>query len=66
VDPPQTATFRWDWNNDGIYDTRGNTRTTVKHEFQDQATITVGVQATSATGEIATNTVTFNTRRCGP
>ena len=64
VSPAQLAKFRWDWNNDGIWDTRASTRSTVMHEFQDQATITVGVLARNQTGETATNTVTFNTIHC--
>ena len=66
VSPAQTARFRWDWNNDGIYDTRATTRTTARHEFQDQATFTVGVLARNQAGESATDTVTFTTIRCGP
>ena len=64
VNPAQTAKFRWDWNNDGIYDTRATTRTTARHEFQDQATFTVGVLARNQAGESATDTVTFTTIHC--
>jgi hypothetical protein len=64
VTPAQTARFRWDWNNDGIYDTRATTRTTARHEFPDEMTFTVGVKATNQAREMATDTVTFTTIRC--
>lgn len=65
VQPNQPAKFRWDFNNDGVFDTKASPNPTVTHRYPDEKTITARVRAKDASGAVAFDTVTFTTIRCG-
>ena len=56
--------FRWDFNNDGSWDTRFALDPTVQTTYPDEVTRTARVQAVNRQREVATDTVTFGTLRC--
>ena len=64
VQPNQRARYRWDFNNDGIFDTVPSFNPTVTHNYRDERLITVRVRAVNALGRIAVDTLTFRTRSC--
>ena len=65
LQPPQTnARFSWDLNNDGIFDTAPSPNPTVTHLYPDEANVTATVKVTKGS-KSATNSVSFNTMRCG-
>ena len=64
VQPNQRVRYRWDFNNDGIFDTAPSFNPTVTHNYRDERMLTVRVRAVNANGVSATDTVTFRTRRC--
>ncbi len=65
VQPNQQAKFRWDFNNDGVFDTPASTNPTVTHLYPDEKRVTARVRAVATAGGRATDTVTFRTIRCG-
>jgi uncharacterized protein (DUF58 family) len=65
VQPNQTLRYRWDFNNDGIFDTVASFNPTVTHRYRDEVRRTARVVAIKANGVRAFDTVTFMTRRCG-
>jgi uncharacterized protein (DUF58 family) len=65
VQPNQTLRYRWDFNNDGIFDTLPSFNPTVTHRYRDEVRRTARVVAIKANGVRAFDTVTFMTRRCG-
>jgi hypothetical protein len=65
VQPNQRVRYRWDFNNDGVFDTLASFNPTVTHNYRDERRITARVLAVNANGVRAVDTVTFNTRRCG-
>ena len=64
VQPNQRVRYRWDFNNDGIFDTGFLLNPTVTHRYLDEVTRTVRVMAINANGVRAFDRVTFMTRRC--
>ena len=64
VQPNQTVRYRWDFNNDGIFDTAPSFNPTVTHRYPDEARRTARVLAVNANGMRAVDTVTFRTIRC--
>ena len=63
--PPQrNVRYTWDFNNDGIFDTAPSTNPTVVHMYADEANATAVVKVTKGT-KTATNSVAFQTIRCG-
>ncbi|MEW5987567.1 MAG: PKD domain-containing protein [Chloroflexota bacterium] len=56
--------YRWDFTNNGSFDTRFNTDPTVTHNYTDEVTRTARVRAANPEGNRATATVTFTTLRC--
>ena len=64
VQPNQRVRYRWDFNNDGIFDTAPSSNPTVTHRYPDEAMRTARVRAVNANGVIAVDTVSFRTRRC--
>jgi hypothetical protein len=56
--------FKWDWTNDGRFDTGPLSDPTVQHRYGDEMAITARVGARDSTGAIATDVVTFTTPRC--
>ncbi len=65
VQPNQQVRYRWDFNNDGIFDTGLLLNPTVTHRYPDEVRRTARVVAIKANGVRAFDTVTFMTRRCG-
>src|SRR5678816_2052779 len=66
VQPNQSVRYRWDFNNDGIFDTVASFNPTVTHLYRDEVIRTARVLAINAnTPRVrAVDTVTFRTRRC--
>jgi uncharacterized protein (DUF58 family) len=65
VQPNQAVKYRWDFNNDGVFDTVASSNPTVTHRYPDERRVTARVLAVNANGVRAVDTVTFTTRRCG-
>ncbi|MEP6937380.1 MAG: PKD domain-containing protein [Chthoniobacterales bacterium] len=65
VQPNQAARYRWDFNNDGVFDTVASSNPTVTHRYPDEKRVTARVRAVNANGVRAFDTVTFTTIRCG-
>ena len=65
VQPHQQVRYRWDFNNDGIFDTPLLSNPTVTRRYGDELRRTARVMAVRvANGVRAFDTVTFMTRRC--
>ena len=62
---PRVVRYRWDFNNDGIFDTGLLMNPTVTHRYVDEAIRTARVVAVPANGVRAFDRVSFRTRRCG-
>jgi hypothetical protein len=60
----QPVVFRWDFTNNGSFDTPATTRDTVIHGYPDEVNVTARVIAVNSAGERATDTVSFATLRC--
>ena len=64
VQPTQPARYRWDFTNNGTFDTALSSNPKVTHAYLDERRITARVRAVNAKGVVAFDTVTFTTRRC--
>ncbi|HYV26847.1 MAG TPA: PKD domain-containing protein [Candidatus Eisenbacteria bacterium] len=64
VSPAQPAKYRWDFTNNGTFDTALNSNPKVTHNYPDERRFTARVRAVNASGKVAFDTVTFTTRRC--
>jgi uncharacterized protein (DUF58 family) len=64
VSPTQPAKYRWDFTNNGTFDTALNSNPKVTHNYPDERRFTARVRAVNAKGVVAFDTVTFTTRRC--
>ncbi len=64
VQPNQPAKYRWDFNNDGVFDTTASSNPTVTHRYPDEKRVTARVRGVTPNGR-AFDRVTFNTIRCG-
>ena len=64
VSPAQPAKYRWDFTNNGTFDTALNSSPRVTHNYPDERRFTARVRAVNARGMVAIDTVTFTTRRC--
>jgi uncharacterized protein (DUF58 family) len=64
VSPTQPAKYRWDFTNNGTFDTVLNSNPKVTHNYPDERRFTARVRAVNAKGVVAFDTVTFTTRRC--
>lgn len=60
-----TVMYRWDWTNNGSFDTRPLSNPAVSHLYGDELTVTARVGARDSTGAITTDTIQFSTPRCG-
>ena len=60
----QTVKYRWDFNNDGVWDTVASTDPLVTHTYPDDESRTARVRAVKANGVRAFDRVTFRTRLC--
>jgi len=64
VSPAQPAKYRWDFTNNGTFDTALNSNPRVTHNYPDERRITARVRMVNAQGMVRFDTVTFTTRRC--
>jgi uncharacterized protein (DUF58 family) len=64
VSPAQPAKYRWDFTNNGTFDTALNSNPKVTHNYPDERRITARVRMVNAQGMVRFDTVTFTTRRC--
>ena len=64
VQPNQRVRYRWDFNNDGVFDTGLLLNPTVMRLYPDEVRRTARVMAVNANGVRAFDRVTFITRRC--
>ena len=64
VSPAQPAKYRWDFTNNGTFDTALNSNPRVTHNYPDERRFTARVRVVNAQGMVAIDTVTFTTRRC--
>jgi uncharacterized protein (DUF58 family) len=64
VQPNQPVRYRWDFTNNGTFDTPLSSNPTVTHTYPDERRFTARVRVVNARGVIAFDTVTFTTRRC--
>jgi len=60
----QPVGFRWDFESDGIPDTRRNTNPDAVHIFPDETIVTSRVVAVNKAGNRAQDRITFSTLRC--
>ena len=65
VQPNQRVKYRWDFNNDGVFDTGLLLSPTITHRYGDELMRTARVMAVNANGVRAFDRVTFRTIRCG-
>ena len=56
--------YRWDFTNDGRFDTKAAQDPTVVHTYADEINVTARVGAKNTEGDTAFDTVTFSTLRC--
>lgn len=56
--------YRWDFNNDGIFDTRFRRIPDASAVYPDEVNVTAVVQARNREGDIASDPVSFATLRC--
>jgi hypothetical protein len=56
--------YRWDFTNDGRFDTRAMPDATIVHTYADEINVTARVGAKNAEGDKAFDTVSFATLRC--
>ena len=67
LQPTGLAKYRWDFTNNGTFDTVASSSPTVTHRYPHERRITARVRAVNARGVVAFDTVTFITRNCiGP
>ena len=64
VQPNQPAKYRWDFTNNGTFDTALNSNPKVTHTYPDESRITARVRMVNAQGLVKFDTVTFTTRPC--
>ena len=64
VQPNQRVKYRWDFNNDGVFDTGLLLSPTITRRYGDELMRTARVVAVNANGVRAFDRVTFRTRRC--
>jgi uncharacterized protein (DUF58 family) len=65
VQPNQRVKYRWDFNNDGVFDTGLLLSPTITRRYGDELMRTARVVAINANGVRAFDRVSFRTRRCG-
>ncbi|MFQ5979663.1 MAG: PKD domain-containing protein [Candidatus Heimdallarchaeota archaeon] len=68
VDDPgaDTFEFRWDWDNDGTYDTSWSSTSTASYTWADDYTGTVAVQVRDDDGGIGSDTLTVTVNNVAP
>ena len=56
--------YKWDWTNNGSFDTRVLSNPRVSHLYGDELTVTARVGARDSSGATAFATIQFSTPRC--
>jgi hypothetical protein len=56
--------YKWDWTNNGSFDTAVLSNPQATHLYGDELTVTARVGARDSSGATAFDTVTFSTPRC--
>ena len=64
VQPNQPAKYRWDFTNNGTFDTALSSIPKVTHTYHDERRITARVRMINAQGMVRFDTVTFTTKSC--
>lgn len=65
LSPPKPgATYKWDFDNDGVFDTQPSSNPTVTHLYPDEVGVTATVAVMKGTQVKGTDSVTFSTIRC--
>ena len=64
VQPKQPAKYRWDFTNNGTFDTPLSSIPKVTHTYHDERRITARVRMINAQGMVRFDTVTFTTKLC--
>jgi hypothetical protein len=58
-----TVQYKWDFTNNGSFDSPASTNPTITHLYGDELTVTARVGARDSSGATAMSTVTFTTPR---
>jgi PKD domain len=58
------ATYKWDFDNEGVFDTQPSSDPTVTHVYPDEVRVTATVAVMKGNQVKGSNSVTFNTLRC--
>jgi hypothetical protein len=56
--------YKWDWTNNGRFDTRVLAMPTASHRYLDEINVTARIGAKNTEGDTAFDTVSFATLRC--
>ena len=64
VQPNQPAKYRWDFTNNGTFDTALSSVPRVTHTYHEERRITARVRMINAQGMVRFDTVTFTTKSC--
>jgi len=62
--PKSGATYMWDFDNDGVFDTQPSSDPTVTHVYPDEARVTATVAVMKGNKVKGTDSVDFSTIRC--
>ena len=65
ITPSQPAKYRWDFTNNGTFDTPLSSIPTVNHLYPEDRRFTARVRAVTARGVVRFDTVTFLAKSCG-
>ena len=60
-----SVAYKWDWTNNGSFDTGALSDPAVQHRYGDELTVTARVGARDSSGATAMDTIQFSTPRCG-
>jgi uncharacterized protein (DUF58 family) len=65
LSPPKSgATYMWDFDNDGVFDTQPSSDPTVTHLYPDEVAVTATVAVMKGNKVKGTDSVSFSTVRC--
>jgi|KBSMisStandDraft_5_1062788.scaffolds.fasta_scaffold06614_2 hypothetical protein len=65
LSPPKSgATYKWDFDNDGVFDTQPSSDPTVTHVYPDEVRVTATVAVMKGNQVKGTDSVDFSTLRC--
>jgi len=64
VQTSSEARFKWDFTNNGSFDTRALASPTVTHRYPDETNVTARIGARNVEGNSAQDTISFSTLRC--